>query len=95
VRLSDRSKRIAVVYTAYRQLLIGVQVALGEGWPELMTEREASQAIRRGLSSLQQDRYKGKGIPYVRLQGQILYRRDDLIAYLDAARVDPQAAKTR
>ena len=52
--------------------------------PVLVTPPELAQLIRTTTSCLAQDRYLGRGVPYVRYGRRILYRARDIRAYLDA-----------
>lgn len=52
--------------------------------PPLMTTAEVADYIRASKESLNQDRYLGRGMPYVRIGRKIRYRREDVLKYLDA-----------
>ena len=60
--------------------------------PELMTPREAARYLRTTINTLAQDRYLGRGVPFIKAGKRILYARADVLAYLAARRNDPQAA---
>jgi hypothetical protein len=55
---------------------------------ELLTERETAEVRRCSTRKLQRDRAKGRGCPYVRIDGRIFYRRQDVDRYI-AAHVCP------
>ena len=55
-----------------------------EELPALMTTAEVAGFIRASKQSLDQDRYLGRGLPYVRIGRKIRYRREDVLKYLDA-----------
>jgi hypothetical protein len=57
--------------------------------PELLTPAETATAIRKTPASLAQDRYLGRGLPFVRVGRKVLYAKGDVLAYLAAGRVDP------
>lgn len=61
--------------------------------PQVMTEAEAADYLRRPPGMLRQWRYRQQGPAYIREPGSrlIRYLRSDLDAYLAAGRVDPQA----
>jgi len=63
--------------------------------PEVLTADELAEFMRTTTSSLAQDRYLGRGIPFVRFNRRIRYMRADVLAYLAANRVtrtdDPRA----
>ncbi|RUP40686.1 MAG: DNA-binding protein [Gordonia sp. (in: high G+C Gram-positive bacteria)] len=56
------------------------------------TADEVAKVVRVTTAALAQDRYLGRGIPYVKHGKRVLYRWDDVRAYLDANRIDPGAA---
>lgn len=60
--------------------------------PEMGTPAEVAEFMRTTTDALSQDRYLGRGIPYVKHGKRVLYRWDDVRAYLAAHRVDPGAA---
>lgn len=60
--------------------------------PALMTTAEVAQFIRASRQSLDQDRYLGRGLPYVRIGRKIRYRREDILNYLDANTIPGGAA---
>jgi hypothetical protein len=57
--------------------------------PEFMTPRETAAVLRKTVNSLAQDRYLRRGVPYIRSGRQILYAREDVLAYLAAGHVVP------
>ncbi|MDZ4235259.1 MAG: helix-turn-helix domain-containing protein [Dietzia sp.] len=52
--------------------------------PALLTTAEVATFIRASKQSLDQDRYLGRGMPYVRIGRKIRYRREDVLNYLTA-----------
>lgn len=64
--------------------------------PEYMTPREAAQVIRKTEASLAQDRYLGRGLPYIKVgtekNARVLYARADVAAFLAAGRTEPVGA---
>jgi hypothetical protein len=62
--------------------------------PEFMTPRETAKVVRKTENSLAQDRYVGRGLPYIKAGRKILYARADVLAYLAAGRTDPQEEAT-
>lgn len=59
---------------------------------ELATPDEVAQVLHTTTARLAQDRYIGRGIPYVKHGRKVLYRWADVHAYLDANTVNPQDA---
>lgn len=62
------------------------------GTTPLGTPAEVAEALHTSPASLAQDRYLGRGIPYVKHGRKVLYRWADVHAYLDANTVNPQDA---
>lgn len=62
---------------AERESIVGTQIE------PLIDERECSRVTGRSVKSLQRDRVLGTGIPYVKLQGLVRYRPDDLRTYIE------------
>lgn len=57
---------------------------------EYLSEREVSKLTGRALSTLRNDRQKGKGFPFVRWGRFIRYPRKDVIQFMEARKVIPQ-----
>lgn len=64
--------------------------------PEVLTPAEAAQYLRLTTAALAQDRYLGRGIPFVKYGKRVRYLRQDVLDYLAANRVqrsdDPRGA---
>ncbi len=54
--------------------------------PALLTPPELATVLRTTANSLAQDRYLGRGVPFVRHGRKILYARSDVVGYLAANR---------
>lgn len=52
--------------------------------PPIMTAEELAPAIRSSVGALGQDRYRNRGIPYLRLGRRIRYARAEVARYLAA-----------
>ncbi|ORM38168.1 DNA-binding protein [Williamsia sp. 1135] len=59
---------------------------------ELATPDEVAKHLHRTPASLAQDRYKGIGVPYVKVGRRVLYRWNDIQDYLEANTITPGAA---
>jgi hypothetical protein len=59
--------------------------------PELLKPAEAAMLLRTTTNMLQQDRYLGRGAPYIKIGNRVLYARSDLLTYLAANRSVPAA----
>lgn len=60
--------------------------------PNLATPAEVAAEMHTTVAALSQDRYLGRGIPYIKHGRKVLYRWDDVCAYLAANTVNPGAA---
>lgn len=64
--------------------------------PVLLTPAELAILLRTTTSRLAQDRYLGRGVPFVRHGRKVLYDRGDVLGYLQANRCtrtdDPRGA---
>jgi predicted DNA-binding transcriptional regulator AlpA len=56
---------------------------------EFITRAEAAAILREPVASLNAWAYKGKGPAYYRLGRQVVYRRDEIEAWVERQRVDP------
>lgn len=56
---------------------------------EYLVEAETAKYIKRSVHTLRKDRHLGKGLPYVKLGGQVLYRRVDVDRYLEDHVIQP------
>jgi hypothetical protein len=56
--------------------------------PSIMTAEELAPAIRSSVGALAQDRYRNRGISYIRMGRRIRYARADVARYLAANRSD-------
>jgi hypothetical protein len=64
--------------------------------PAVMTPPDVAGVIQTTINSLAQDRYLGRGIPFVKLGRRVRYLREDVLDYISANRVqrtdDPRDA---
>jgi len=58
----------------------------------LLTTAQAAEYIGRPVRTLDQWRYLGQGPAFLKLVGAVRYDLDDIHAWLDAGRVDPNEA---
>lgn len=49
----------------------------------LWTTKETARYVGKGESSLEQDRYLGRGIPYIKLGKTVRYRPSDVRNYIE------------
>jgi hypothetical protein len=55
--------------------------------PAVATPEQVSKVVQTSVGSLAQDRYRGRGIPFVKIAGRVRYLRQDVLAYLAANRM--------
>lgn len=64
--------------------------------PILMTPAELARFLRTTTNSLAQERYLGRGVPFIKNGRRVLYARSDVVAYLERNTVqrtdDPRGA---
>ncbi len=58
---------------------------------EFGTERDVERITGRARRTLQKDRLFGKGLPFYRLGGQVLYDLNEVRSIIRAGRVEPAA----
>ncbi|MGP4058880.1 helix-turn-helix domain-containing protein [Mycobacterium sp. 4D054] len=58
----------------------------------MATPTQVAQVVQTSVDALAQDRYRRRGIPYVKIGGRVRYLREDVLAYLAANRVGGSAA---
>lgn len=51
---------------------------------DLLTEGEAARLRRQSIRTLQAERLRGSGCPYVKLGRSVRYRRGDVLAFIEA-----------
>ena len=54
--------------------------------PDIMTADQLASAVQKTVDALAQDRYRKRGIPYIRVGRRIRYLRADVARYLVANR---------
>lgn len=55
--------------------------------PPVMTAGELAIFVKTTTASLSQDRYLGKGIPFVKIGKRVRYMREDVLDYLERNRM--------
>lgn len=54
---------------------------------QYLTEREVQKLTNKALSTLRNDRYLGKGMPYIKDGKSVRYNRSDVIAYMESRKI--------
>lgn len=57
---------------------------------EYINERGVYKITKRALPTLRNDRHLGRGIPYVRMGRSIRYKVEDVIAFMEARKVQTE-----
>lgn len=76
---------IDAVHTELAQLYADTGIDLST-LPAISTAEELAPAIRSSVGALAQDRYRGRGIPYIKLGRRVRYLRADVARFLIANR---------
>lgn len=58
-----------------------------EPLPQLMTDAEVAKLLGMSLTLLRNNRWKGRGIPYLKIGRNVRYRAEDVMAFLNNAKV--------
>lgn len=59
----------------------------------LFSPKETSILIGRAEQTLANDRFTGRGLPYIKWGRSIKYNLADILAHIEARRVDPEARR--
>lgn len=59
--------------------------------PEIATAGDVARVVKTTEAALAQDRYLGRGLPYVKIGRRVRYLRADILAYLEAGRTPATA----
>lgn len=54
---------------------------------DILTAKQLAELIQTSEASLAQDRWRGRGVPFIKFGGRVRYLRSDVLAYLAANRV--------
>jgi hypothetical protein len=55
--------------------------------PPVATPEQVAKLVQATPAALSQDRYRGRGIPFVKISGRVRYLRQDVLDYLGAHRM--------
>ena len=59
--------------------------------PAYITEVQVSQITGRALSTLRNERARGKGIPYIKVGRSVRYSLEDVIEYMESRKIKTTA----
>lgn len=60
----------------------------GQGY---INEKEVSHFTGRALSTLRNERFNGKGIPYIKVGRSVRYSYEDVIAFMENRKIKTEA----
>jgi hypothetical protein len=55
--------------------------------PRYVDEKEVSRIIGRAVQTLRNDRFRGQGVPYVKMGRAVRYRLSDVIAFMEDRKI--------
>ncbi len=59
-----------------------------KGQEKYITEKEVAEITGRALSTLRNERFLGKGIPYSKIGKSVRYKYEDVIEFMEARRIE-------
>lgn len=62
-----------------------------EHLPPLATSAQVAAVLQTTVDALAQDRYRRRGLPFVKVAGRVRYVREDVLEYLRQNRVEHSA----
>ena len=60
--------------------------------PLIATAPQVAKIVQTTVDALAQDRYRRRGLPYVKIAGRVRYLRADVLKFLDDNRIGGDAA---
>lgn len=54
---------------------------------EYLNETEVSQLTKRALSTLRNDRFYRRGIPYIKVGKSVRYSKEDVVNFMEARKI--------
>ena len=63
-----------------------------EDLPSVAKAEQVAVVVQTTVDALAQDRYRRRGIPYVKIGGRVRYLREDVLDFLAANRIGGDAA---
>ena len=53
-----------------------------------LNEKQVSEMTGRALSTLRNERFLGKGMPYIKIGKSVRYRLDEVVKFMESKRVE-------
>lgn len=69
-----------------------MEVLTAEELPPIATAPQVATVLQTTVDALAQDRYRRRGLPWIKVGGRVRYLRSDVVAYLAANRIGGGAA---
>jgi hypothetical protein len=66
-----------------------------EKLPQYLTEKQVSESTGLSQKTLSQHRWKSTGLPYSKFGRSIRYKFDDVLAFMEAGRIEPETSNTQ
>ena len=61
--------------------------------PRYLNETEVSKITGRALSTLRNERFRGEGIPYIKVGRSVRYSLEDLVRFMESRKVKTDEAR--
>jgi len=61
-----------------------------EKLPQYLTEKQVSESTGLSQKTLSQHRWKSTGLPYSKFGRSIRYKLDDVLAFMESGRIEPE-----
>jgi len=58
---------------------------------QYLTEKQVSKITGRALSTLRNERSKGKGIPYLKIGRSVRYNFEDVVEFMERHRIETRS----
>ena len=58
--------------------------------PRYLTEIEVSEITRLSLSTLRNDRFRGQGIPYIKIGRSVRYSLQDVVEFMESRKIQTE-----
>ena len=58
-----------------------------ENTPKYIDEKQVFEITGRALQSLRNDRFLGRGIPYIKMGRSVRYLLDDVVSFMEARKI--------
>ena len=65
-----------------------------EKLPQYLTEKQVSESTGLSQKTLSQHRWKSTGLHYSKFGRSIRYKFDDVLAFMEAGRIEPETSYT-